>query len=341
MPSQNEKRFYVYTHYDPTIGPEFGIFYVGVGSRKRKSSRLDRSPHWKEFVKDLQKKGADRGITTQIENLTWDDAIRIEVEMIAFYGRMDEDRLPADYYDEDGTKWRNGYPRRVGRLINHTDGGEGAFGLVHTEEVKQRLREARREDIKNKTGAFSPEIHARHSKFMKENSPSKRPEVAGKISKALKGKPKSKKHRESLSKAHTGKTLSPEHRQAISEAQKGKPNVLSEAGRKLLQARMPEHNKLYAHNPVFQEKLRKENSIGIFHTPWGDFLSPRDAVKKVPDQNLNRDLVKDWCSNSDKVISLSSYNRLRKNGSPWIKKEMIGKKRSDYGWGFSPNSEEK
>ena len=50
--------------------------------------------------------------------------------MIGDFGRVDEDKVKADYYDNNQNKIRNGFPRIIGTLVNQTDGGEGGVGVM-------------------------------------------------------------------------------------------------------------------------------------------------------------------------------------------------------------------
>ena len=98
-----------------------GIFYVGIGNKKRPYTKDSRSKHWHNIVK---KHGYN--VTIMVENLTWSEACELEVKMIAFYGRIKPYRKNPNY----------------GCLINKTDGGDGAKGNVPSKETRQKLSKA-------------------------------------------------------------------------------------------------------------------------------------------------------------------------------------------------------
>ena len=77
----------------------------------------------------------------------------------------------------------------TGILHNKTDGGDGAFGAVRSEETRKKLSEVNK-------GKNNPNY----------------------------GKSFSNEHRKKLSEAHKGKVLSEEHRRKNSEAKKGLNN---------------------------------------------------------------------------------------------------------------------
>lgn len=91
------------------------IFYVGIGSNIERAYDTRRKKHWKSIVK---KHGYD--IVILHENVSWDEACLIEIDLIAKIGRQDL-----------GT----------GPLVNLTSGGEGAPGRVVSETTRQLARE--------------------------------------------------------------------------------------------------------------------------------------------------------------------------------------------------------
>jgi len=95
------------------------VFYVGIGNRIRSRAKDGRSELWWRIV---NKHGYDIEIVE--DKLSWDEAVKREIELIAKYGRRD-----------------NG----LGTLVNHTDGGEGSLGMVFTDEmIEQRRRQQKK-----------------------------------------------------------------------------------------------------------------------------------------------------------------------------------------------------
>ena len=84
------------------------VFYIGIGNIKRPYIISNRNIHWKNIVNKVGYK-----IEILYENLTWEEACNIEINLIKHYGRLDL-----------GT----------GILINFTNGGEGAKGIVQSKE---------------------------------------------------------------------------------------------------------------------------------------------------------------------------------------------------------------
>lgn len=121
---------YVYTH---TRLDTNEIFYVGIGTQdnyKRASRSHNRTNHWNNIVKKCGWK-----VDIVFDNLTWEDACKIEVELIAKYGRVDL-----------GT----------GTLVNLTAGGEGTLKRITTPETRLKMSKTRKgakctEEHKEKT----------------------------------------------------------------------------------------------------------------------------------------------------------------------------------------------
>jgi hypothetical protein len=155
------------------------VFYIGIGRDvSRAYNFTDRNIHW---IRVVDKVGCDVDIL--IEGISWKDACVVEKGMIADYGRRDL-----------GT----------GQLVNMTNGGEGSFGIVFSQEEIQR-----------------------RSEFGKTRKQS--PDTRKKISESKKGKPGREKSKEEVDKMLETKrrngTLIPslETRIKMSQAQKGRP----------------------------------------------------------------------------------------------------------------------
>ncbi|MCX2486588.1 NUMOD3 domain-containing DNA-binding protein [Pedobacter sp. MR2016-24] len=110
---------YVYTH---TRKDKNEIFYVGIGSDDNNYSRAKtthkRSNYWKNITSKT-----DYTIDIIEDNISWNQAVNKEIELIKFYGRSNT-----------GT----------GILCNLTDGGEGCNGRRHTEATKEKMRVAQK-----------------------------------------------------------------------------------------------------------------------------------------------------------------------------------------------------
>lgn len=117
-----EYPYYVYVHYRNDNGQPF---YVGMGKKyktrintkneyQRSTESKERSDYWHNIVNK-------HGYTIEIfmDNLTHEEAVAKEKELISLYGRT-----------------KNG-----GILCNLTDGGEGNVGYIPKESTKLKLRE--------------------------------------------------------------------------------------------------------------------------------------------------------------------------------------------------------
>ena len=95
------------------------VFYVGIGEEeKRAFSKKNRNKYWKNIINKV-------GYSVNIihKDIDWEDACKIEKLLIEKYGRKDLGK---------------------GNLVNMTDGGEGVFGLIMSEETRRKMSEAQK-----------------------------------------------------------------------------------------------------------------------------------------------------------------------------------------------------
>jgi len=90
------------------------VFYIGIGNEKRPYSKFSRNRIWK-FITEKTNYRVD----IILDNLTYQEACKKEIEFINIYGRKD---------------------LGLGTLVNLTDGGTGGSGLKHTEETKLKMK---------------------------------------------------------------------------------------------------------------------------------------------------------------------------------------------------------
>lgn len=170
------------------------VFYIGIGkTRYRFRTKQARNDLWYKIV-------AKAGFRWEIlhNNIDWEEATRIEMELIKKYGRIN-----------NGT----------GSLANMTDGGDGNLGLKHSPEALKKISES----SKGRAGYWKGK---------------KMPEGTGeKLSKSMKGRPNFKirgkkisdEHKIKLSLRHKGnkyglgKSFTEERKSNISKARKGQP----------------------------------------------------------------------------------------------------------------------
>ena len=91
------------------------VFYIGIGNDKRPNSKQNRNKYWHNIIEKY-------GYEVQVlkNNLSWEDAIELEILLISWFGRKD---------------------LKLGTLVNMTDGGEGNKNIVMTPEsnIKRSL----------------------------------------------------------------------------------------------------------------------------------------------------------------------------------------------------------
>lgn len=92
------------------------VFYIGIGKSEKRA--YDMKHHRSEFHQNISK----RGVNVEIiyEGLTWKDACKKERQLIQSYGRRD---------------------LGLGTLVNMTDGGDGGYGMIMTDEAKEKIRQ--------------------------------------------------------------------------------------------------------------------------------------------------------------------------------------------------------
>jgi len=166
-----ERPFYVYEHYKEDTNE---IFYVGKGKNYRawEGDEKRRGKYWWRIVK---KHGLRVRIVAYFIHEI--DATRMEVHLIAMHGRKD---------------------KKMGPLINHTDGGEGMSGHIQSKERRQITSESNRkrkvtQKTKDKMSAKAKgRVAHNKGKPMSENQKKK-----------LRG-PKTEEHKKNLSLSMQG-----------------------------------------------------------------------------------------------------------------------------------------
>lgn len=89
------------------------IFYVGIGDISRPYSKTSRNRHWKNYVNKY-----DYTIDIVCKCLSWNQACKKEIFYINFIGRKD---------------------KKLGPLVNQTDGGQGSTGRFLSEKSRLKI----------------------------------------------------------------------------------------------------------------------------------------------------------------------------------------------------------
>lgn len=92
------------------------VFYIGIGQPNRPQYVHGRSDFWKNYTNKH-----DWYVEILAENLHWDDACKMEVDLISKYGRRDKGEGP---------------------LLNQTKGGDGVIDRVISDEQRKRMSES-------------------------------------------------------------------------------------------------------------------------------------------------------------------------------------------------------
>lgn len=144
--------FYTYIHFRKDDSKPF---YVGKGSGNRHLSKVGRNSHWKNIV---NKHGFDSKIMA-----SW------ECEQDAF----EHERFLISCFKDIGIK-----------LVNLTDGGEGASGAIRTSEQKKRYSQTTWKHTdrakQEMMGELNPAKRLEVRKMLSENNAHRNPEIRAK-----------------------------------------------------------------------------------------------------------------------------------------------------------------
>jgi hypothetical protein len=203
--NREDRIFYVYIHY---TADDNVPFYVGKGYADRAYVTKGRNEWWNNIVNK-------HGYNVEIihENLTDEEAIKIEIETIAKIGRRD---------------------KKEGPLVNLTDGGEGPSGCIISEETRNKLKAAQRgrkhsEETRKKLsnslkGKPKSEAHRKSisevqiGRKQSEETKRKRAETLKGVVHKDRGTPMKEEHKKLISKGLSGRKLSEEHKKRLAEA---------------------------------------------------------------------------------------------------------------------------
>ena|ERR1035437_6020487 len=200
------KTIFVYEHWrsDKDV-----CFYVGIGTDRRVAKRVrEHNLLHCRILEKLKRNGARHETRIIAKVCSWSEACELERKLIAKYGRRDLGRGP---------------------LVNLTDGGEGALGIIRLAGARAKISAA------NLGRKHSPEARAKMaiSSFKRWSNPEMREkiimamrghklsqETKDKMSASAKKRVYSQEEREKQSRSATGRRASPQTRAKLSEAQR-------------------------------------------------------------------------------------------------------------------------
>jgi hypothetical protein len=90
-------------------------FYVGIGKTEKRAYSIGRNAMWKNIISKTEYR-----VDIVLTDLTWEEACQKEREFIELYGRRDK-----------GT----------GPLVNMTGGGDGGYGMIQSDEAREKIRQ--------------------------------------------------------------------------------------------------------------------------------------------------------------------------------------------------------
>lgn len=223
------KEYYIYIYFDPSRDME--PFYVGKGKGKRAQyhlSRTDRSP-FVNRLKHMKNLGV-KPIIEKFENLEDREALDLEIDLITAIGRKD---------------------LGLGPLLNLTDGGDGAAGMILSHETREKISE-----------------RLKGNKFWVGKTHSEDTKI--KMSISRKGKQNS-----------LGRVLSDETKRKIGDGNKGKE--LSDEVKEKISAKMSgELNPMFGktHSIEFKEKMSAKAKNRVISPETGAKISAANKGRK-------------------------------------------------------------
>ena len=126
---------YVYKHIRKDTNE---VFYIGIGkTEKRIYSKCNRNKYWKNIVNSV-------GVSYEIikDGLSWESACELETQLIKQYGRKDLNE---------------------GTLVNMTNGGDGANGILYTKDRNEKIS-------KSLTGRVKPKLTEEHKQKIRQTA---------------------------------------------------------------------------------------------------------------------------------------------------------------------------
>ena len=205
-------------------------YYIGKGKTNRA---------WRGHTKTIRIPNDDSFIVIINENLTEEQAFKIETVHIKMWGRID---------------------LNTGILRNKTDGGDGASGTVRSPETREKIRQTLKSrpgrkhseqtkkliSQRNKSRILTPESKQRMMEGLAKGRGPRSDATKAKLSVTKKGMVFSESHKESLKKAWTNRSKTPHNKG------KSSPKICCVGCQKILS-----HNGLTAHTKYYCSAIKR------------------------------------------------------------------------------------
>jgi hypothetical protein len=228
-------------------------FYIGIGSDynyKRANSTKDRNIFWKNIANKTNYE-----VEIILDDLTWEDACQKEIEFINLYGRKNI---------------------KKGCLCNLTDGGEGAKGVIYSDERKESISNR----LKGEKNHFFGKKHSLENiEKLKKLAQNRSPEVNKKIALANSKKTISEETKIRISNSTKGeknhfygKNHTKEAKEKISEKATGR--IVSDEVKQKISKKLSGEN-----HPCFGKKLSNETRLKISEKALGRKLNEEIKLK--------------------------------------------------------------
>jgi len=236
------------------------IFYVGIGNGQRPYDTSNRNKIWRSITSR-----SDYLVKIVHENVSWDEACKLEEHYIHEFGRID---------------------LNTGTLANMTSGGDGVSSMIISDEHRKKTSETIKNKIKNgewitpmlgKKMPITEAVKARFKKMSETYSPSE--EHRQILSEKLKGDGNGMWGKEPWNK---GVELSDEHRQKLKDNHVGMSGKKHSLETRIKQSKSNSNKKLNYDDVIFIRNNHKRNDSNYGTKPLSlKFGVSESAIKNI------------------------------------------------------------